>query len=219
MGVYQVALIDRPQGWQPRCPDDVPPEARHPREVVDEFDDFFPAVRRTIERNETADRGRWAVVVEKNSIGKTWPRARLCTPVRYKVTAIWWPQGWEPQDPLDVPNCVFRAQGEIGDETFSYCEALAAVRRLNRQVIDQAGAMWYVVVAVENEPLSQSYSYDPAGTETLVEIRRLHVVHPAEGGGKGDCTHCPAHAFQCADQPWDDAAVLSPTAPDPRGLR
>ena len=24
---------------------------------------------------------------------------------QYQVTAVWWPEGWEPRSPLDVPNC------------------------------------------------------------------------------------------------------------------
>lgn len=218
MGVYQVALTERPAAWQSRRPDDVPPAVGEIREVLAEFDEFFPAVRRAIEFNEQAPAsvpGRWAVVIEKNSSGLTWPRARLCTPVAYKVTAIWWPQGWEPQTPLDVPNCVLRAQGEIGGDATTYPEALATVRGLNQQVMDRTGAMWYIVVAVENEPVSRSYSYDPAGTETLSEVRRLHIVHPAEEGGQGDCTHCPAHALECASEPWDAAATLAPAASRP----
>jgi hypothetical protein len=58
-----------------------------------------------------------------------------------------------------------------------------------------------VIVAVESEPVSQSVSFDPAGTETSVEVRRLHVVRP-ESGGRGDCSHCPAHSFSCAREDW-----------------
>ena len=28
----------------------------------------------------------------------------------YLVTAIWWPDGWEPNTPLDVPKCLSHAQ-------------------------------------------------------------------------------------------------------------
>ncbi len=59
------------------------------------------------------------------------------------------------------------------------------------------GAMWYVVIAVENEPVVQTISHDASGTETTVEVRRLHVVRPEEGGGPGDCSHCPAGSFDC----------------------
>ena len=68
-----------------------------------------------MEHNESDDarhRGRWAVVVEPGSTGRVWPAARLCTPLTYKVTAIWWPDGWEPDSPLDVPNCVWQAEGQ-----------------------------------------------------------------------------------------------------------
>jgi len=94
-----------------------------------------------------------------------------------------------------------------------YQRALATGAGLNRQSMDQAGAMWYVVIAVENEPVSHTVSYDPSGTETTVEVRRLHVVRPEEGGGKGDCSHCPAHAFDCAKQEW---TALEQTATDSR---
>jgi hypothetical protein len=142
------------------------------------------------------------VVVEPGALGCTWRTARLATPLRYKVAAIWWPAGWEPQSPLDVPNCVWRSQGGIQDQPLTYPQALAVVRGLNQQSIDHAAAMWYVVLAVENEPLSQTVSYDPSGTETSVAVRRLHVVRPEEGGSRGDCSHCPAHSFDCARAEW-----------------
>jgi hypothetical protein len=124
------------------------------------------------------------------------------TPLVYKVTAIWWPTGWEPQSPLDVPNCVWRAQGQIDDRRLTYPQAVATVVGLNQQSMAQDAVMWYVILAVENEPISQTVSYDPSGTETTVEIRRLHVIRPEEGAGKGDCSHCPAHSFQCAQADW-----------------
>ena len=72
---------------------------------------------------------------------------------------------------------------------------------LNRQCMDHPGTTWHVVVAVENEAVSRTVSYDPAGTETTVEVRRMHVIRP-EQGGHGDCSHCPAHEFQCAKADW-----------------
>lgn len=206
MPTYQVSLIAYPQGWEPSGLDDVPPGPSGPLEALTETDGLFPALRRAMEYNESAragGTGRWAVVVEPGSLGRTWRGARLATPVRYKVTAIWWPQGWEPASPFDVPNCVWKAQGDVGKQGLTYKRALATVRGLNQQCLDAAGAMWYVIVAVENEPVSHTISYDAAGTETTVEVRRLHVVRP-EPGGRGDCSHCPAHAFECAREGWDD---------------
>jgi hypothetical protein len=63
--------------------------------------------------------------------------------------------------------------------------------------------MMYAIMALENEPLSRSVSYDPSGTETTVQVRRLHLVRPEEGGA-GDCSHCPARAFDCAKADWGD---------------
>ena len=79
---------------------------------------------------------------------------------------------------------------------------MATVQGLNRQAMNQPAAMWYVMLAVENEPVSQTVSYDPGGTETTVEVRRLHVVRPDEGGGRGDCSYCPAHELPCASESW-----------------
>jgi hypothetical protein len=203
MARYQVVAVPRPQGWLPARPDDVPPQPDKPLEVLAEADDLLAAVRQAIEHNQDPRRaeGRWAVVVEPGSRGRTWPAARLCTPIVYKVTAIWWPEGWEPDSPLDVPNCVWQAQGRPAEKAMSYPEAEAAIRGLNRQCMSQPGTTWYVVVAVENEPVSQTVSYDSAGTETTVEIRRLHVIRP-EQGGRGNCAHCPAHSLQCAQSEW-----------------
>lgn len=206
MSKYQVSLIPFPQGWEPAGLDDVPPAPGGPVEAFAEEDGLFPALRQAVHYNEAALRDktdRWAVVVEPGSLGRTWRGARLCSPVNYKVTAIWWPQGWEPSSPFDVPNCVWKAQGDVERQGLTYKRALATVRGLNQQSLDSAGAMWYVIIAVENEPVSHTISYDAGGTETTVEVRRLHVVRP-EPGGRGDCSHCPAHAFECAREGWVD---------------
>ena len=92
-----------------------------------------------------------AVVVQPGSFGRTWRGARLCTPVAYRVLAIWWPTGWEPQSPLDVPHCAWKAHGEPAAEPLDYARAVAVVRGLNQQSMDHAGSLWYVLVAVENE--------------------------------------------------------------------
>ena len=99
MAKYQVAIIRRPENWKPECADDVPLDLSGPVGVLAESDDLFEAVSRAMEHNESGEarrRGRWAVVVEPGSVGRVWPAARLCTPITYVVTAIWWPDGWEP---------------------------------------------------------------------------------------------------------------------------
>lgn len=204
MAKYQVSIIERSQAWQPASPDDVPADPGKPLEVLSEHDTLFAAVRRAVEHNQADQRKsdrRWAVVVEPGSLGRIWRNARLATPLAYKVTGIWWPEGWEPKSPLDVPNCVWRTQGEVNDLPLTYAQAVATLRGLNQQSLDRLSPLWYVVVAVENEPISQTVSYDPAGTETTVQVRRLHVVRPEEGG-RGDCSHCPASSFQCAREDW-----------------
>jgi hypothetical protein len=206
MGKYQVAIIDRPKDWTPECADDVPLDLSGPVGMLGEWDDLFEAVGRAMEHNgsEAArQRGRWAIVVEPGSSGRIWPAARLCTPITYKVTALWWPDGWEPESPLDVPNCVWQAQGQNGGEWLSYAQAEATVLSLNRQCIDHPDKTWYVVVAVENESVSRMVSYDPSGTETIVEVRCMHVIRP-ERGGHGNCSNCPANSFPCAKADWSD---------------
>jgi hypothetical protein len=204
MAKYQVSTIARPPGWLPVSPDDVPPQPGKPLEVLSEHETVFAAVLRAVEHNEAEQRKedqRWAVVVEPGSFGQTWRHARLCTPLTYKVAGIWWPEGWQPASPLDVPNCVWRAQSDLDEQRFTYPRAVATVSALNQQSLDRASPLWYVVVAVENEPISQTICYDPAGTETTVQVRRLHVVRP-EAGGRGDCSHCPASSFPCAREDW-----------------
>lgn len=205
MPSYQVSIIDCPAAWEPVALDDVPAESSRPLEVLVSSDDLFSAVRQAIEFNEKTqqgDRSRWAVVVEPGTVGRKWRNARLCTPLSYKVASIWWPCGWEPDSPLDVPNCVWKSQGDVEDQRLTYPQALATVRGLNSQGMAYANTLWYVIIAVENEPVSQAVAYDAAGTETTVEVRRLHVVRPKEGGGRGDCSHCPAHSFRCAQEDW-----------------
>jgi hypothetical protein len=203
MARYQVSIITRPEPWQPASPDDVPPAPGERIEGLAEAEELFGAVRQAIEHNLAPERQqdrRWAVVVEPGSPGQTWPTARLCTPLAYQVAAVWWPAGWEPHSPLDVPNCAAMAQDKAGREPMTCRRALATMRGLNRQSMDCAGTTWYVVIAVENEPISQTVSCDPSGVETTVEVRRLHVVRPEQGGGRGDCSHCPARSLDCARQ-------------------
>jgi hypothetical protein len=215
MAAYQVSLIEVSSDWQPQRADDLPADPGKPLEVLGQAGSLFPALRQTVEFNQQPHNernGRWAVVVEPGHPGQTWQAARICTPLAYKVMAIWWPEGWEPGGPLDVPNCVWKAQGQIGEEQFDYPQAVATIRGLNQQSIDQAAPLWYVVIAVENEPLSQTVSYDPAGIETTTHVRRLHVIRPEEGGGKGDCSACPAHSFECAKENWIEQERLDSTS-------
>jgi hypothetical protein len=204
MGKYQVAVISRPANWKPESSDDVPLELNGPVEVLGEWDDLFEALNRTIEHNQSPDaerRKRWAVIVEPGALGRIWPAARLCTPITYKVMAIWWPEGWEPNSPLDVPNCVWQSQSYSGAQWLTYAQAEATVRSLNQQCLDNPSTTWYVITAVENEAISHTITYDPSGIETTVEVRRVHVIRPKEGG-HGQCTYCPAGNTSCATAEW-----------------
>ena len=177
-----------------------------PVEVLAESEDLFAALERARGHNEGSDAGRrWAVVIERTVAGRLWPGARLCTPVRYRVMAIEWPDGWEPDSPLDVPNCVWQAREPTGEPLRDYGSAEAAMLGLNRQCMDHPGTTWHVVIAVENEPLSRSVSYEPDGTEITAEVRRIHVIRPAQGG-HGDCRHCPAGDLPCAKAEWSNQA-------------
>ncbi len=120
----------------------------------------------------------------------------------FQVTAVYWPEGWEPNSPSDVPNCVRRIQEQLSDARLTYEKALTTAKALNRQCMDGPGADWYVVVEVEDRPHQRTVSRDASGKETTREVYRFHVVRP-EPGGRGDCSHCPAHAFPCAE---DDCA-------------
>ena len=106
----------------------------------------------------------------------------------YLVTSVWWPDGWEPNTPLDVPKCLSPAREQIACEVVTYQQAVATVRSLNRQNMDHPGATWHVVAKL------------PEGPPTaVIDTRRLEVVQAVEGGGSGDCSHCPAHHLPCAD--------------------
>ncbi len=216
MASYQVAITERPQGWSPEAPDDVPPAAEALK-LGSDHEDLFAAVGEAIAYNQSEERQRdtcWAVVVEPGSRGQMWRDARLCTPLAYKVAAIWWPDGWEPDSELDVPNCAWRVQGELPEQRLSYRQAVATVQGLNRQSLDRHSSAWYVIVAVENEPISQTVSYDLASAETVVQVRRLHVVRPDEGG-RGDCSHCPAACFPCAQETWTTLEQTATTGRTP----
>jgi hypothetical protein len=215
MGKYHVTVIPWPEGWIPCCPDDVPSSPSKPIDTLTEADDLFDAVAQAAAHNDRALKNhsdRWAVVTQPESAGRLWHDARLCTPLQYKVAAIWWPEGWEPASPLDVPNCAWQARGEPNIQPMSYREAENSVRALNRQCLDNPGTSWYVLVALENEPLSRTVALDASGKETTVEVRQLHVLRPHQGG-RGDCSYCPGHSFPCADANWTSQAqtlIVSP---------
>ncbi|MGD0897317.1 MAG: hypothetical protein ABR915_05730 [Thermoguttaceae bacterium] len=116
---------------------------------------------------------------------------------RYRIKAVWWPDGWEPCDPLDVPRCLrpARRQGDPGPE-LTYEQAVATVRGLNRQNIDHPAATWYVI-STADDPAGPA---DPAGIEAALAGAPeppIRVVFP-EGSGRGDCSRCPAHDLPCA---------------------
>lgn len=199
MVMYRVVVIETPEDWNPSSLDDVPSRPPEPQAQLGEYAELFPAVQAAIEHNRQSqsrrDR-RWAVVCEVGQGGKTWRGLRICTPLRYKIASIWWPAGWEPLSPFDVPLCVCRTQGTLQEDVLTYDQALATMKALNLQAMDRASTLWYVMIAVENEPVSRSISYDPAGLQTTVEIRKIHIAQPAEGG-RGDCSHCPARSLDC----------------------
>ncbi|NLE39442.1 MAG: hypothetical protein GX621_15580 [Pirellulaceae bacterium] len=121
--------------------------------------------------------------------------------VRYQVLSIWWPEGWEPSGPADVPNCAWQTEFDriepphLG-KPLTRDEALALVRALNRQVIDHAADRWYVAAAVDDEPLPrESIPISPCeGTERY----RVRILIPEDESGRGDCSNCPAHELDCA---------------------
>ena len=70
----------------------------------------------------------------------------------------------------------------------SYEQAVATVRSLNRQNMDHPGVTWHVVAKAKGQV--------EAGEETI-GFERLEVMQAAEGGGQGDCSHCPAEHLPC----------------------
>lgn len=205
MAVYRVLTTECPPDWNPVGWDDCPPRPAEPQADLGEYKNLFAAVQAAIAYNQAAcaeNARQWAVVCEVDALGKIWRGLRICTPLRYKIASIWWPAGWEPLSPFDVPLCVSRTQGTLQDELLTYDQALATMKGLNQQAMDRASTTWYVMIAVENEPVSRSISYDPAGLQTTVEIRKIHIAMPEEGG-RGDCSHCPARGLDCTmAQAW-----------------
>ena len=223
MPKYQVAVIDRPEKWTPECADDVPLELHGPVEVLAESDDLFAAVDRAMEHNESGEAAAaaagpwWSSRAAPAASGPTRgsaPRSPTKSPPSGGPTA------GSPIRPWTCPTASGRPAGRAGGEWLSYPQAEATVLALNRQCMDHPGAAWHVVVATENEPASRTVSYDPAGAETTVEVRRMHVIRP-EHGGHGDCSHCPAGTFPCAKADWSSQPQDGVGPPQPgvrRGL-
>lgn len=90
MAKYQVSLVERPANWQPKSPDDVPPQPGRLLSVLASADDVFSAVRQAIGYNQSSaaeSAGHWAVVVEPGTLGRTWPVLGYVRP---------WPTKWLP---------------------------------------------------------------------------------------------------------------------------
>jgi hypothetical protein len=122
----------------------------------------------------------------------------------YLVTTVWWPNGWEPNTPLDVPKCLWQAQDQVANDPLPRQKAVATVRGLNQQNIDHPGTIWYVLATVKDEPASAS-DVPATGVRTdsgaaMIDTRRLEVVQLEGESGRGDCSHCPAHHFPCATE-------------------
>ena len=130
--------------------------------------------------------------------------------VQYHILSIWWPEGWEPRGPSDVPNCAWQTELEPLEplnlaRSMEQDEAFSTVRALNRQVIDATAERWYVVAAVESEPVPPTAD-EPA--EPGIDRYRLHILRPASGAGQGDCTACAAHDLPCATAHWEDEPCI-----------
>jgi hypothetical protein len=199
--MYQVLILRRPGDWTPRGDDDVPPTLTEPFAVASESVDLFEAEARAVEHNQAPARqtdAAWAVVADSTARSRRWAGPRLCTPLAYKLAAIVRPEPWEPNSPWDVPNCLVKTEGQALGVELAYRQALDTMWALNQQSMDHADTTWFVAVAVENEPVEETVRYDPAGSESVVQVRRLHVIVPPKGG-RGDCSYCPARTLPCCE--------------------
>jgi hypothetical protein len=209
MAQYEVAIVSCPKNWEPSSPDAVPPDCGSPDDVLAQTESLHKALCRAIAFNEESANpaaGRWAVVVDRGSAGQHWPEARLCTPVRYQVLSIWWPDGWDPSGPDAVPNCAWQSEFDRIEPPplergLTRDEALANVRALNRQVIDHAADRWYIAAAVENEPLPPQLTEPSIGSFATY---RVYVLKPEGNAPQGDCSACPAHTLECVTADWQD---------------
>lgn len=114
--------------------------------------------------------------------------------VGYQIGTIWWPDGWEPTGPLDVPNCVLPTKTPASGPALPYSQAESMVQALNRQCIDSAETTWYVLVAAEGGPAGEASS---EGGQPRVATLESRIVRPPRGTA-GDCSCCPAHNLRCA---------------------
>lgn len=204
--MYQVLIVRRPVDWTAQNADDVPAPLDGPFEVASQCEDLLEAHGRAVQYNASPARNSdrtWAVVGDPSARSRRWVGPRLCTPLVYRVAALVRPEGWEPAGPADVPNCIWKAESRGPGAALSYRQALDTMWALNQQGMDQDSSTWFVPVAVENEPVEESVKYDPAGMETVVQVRPLHLVRPPQGG-RGDCSYCPARDFPCRDEQHPD---------------
>lgn len=213
--MYQVAIVTRPGGWSNQTEDDVPPMTEGTYQVAAQGEGLLEARQTAVTYNQDPARkldSSWAVVVEAGAPSRRWPGPRLSTPVAFKLAALVRPEGWEPTSPWDVPNCIWKADTRSAQVEMGLEQVLATMRALNQQSLDLADTSWFVPVAVENEPVQETVSYDPAGKQTISQVRRVHVICPAQGT-RGDCSHCPAHDFPCreAERPGPMAPEVTVT--------
>jgi hypothetical protein len=119
---------------------------------------------------------------------------------QYQILPVWWPDGWEPLGPLDVPKCLSPAEADLAAAPKMPLEqAVAVVRGLNRQNMDQPGTTWHVLAEVGGSAAQAAIDVvqvpGPAGT-----AEEVRIVGPIGGGSRGDCSHCPAHHLPCAEK-------------------
>ena len=204
MPKYQVMVIRWPERWKPECADDVPLELNGPVEVLVESDDLFTALG-SGDRTQREPRGATPRPLgRRDRAGRHGPR------LAGRPTLL----TGDLQSDCHLVARRLGAQLSPGCAQLRLEVARAGRRRVVRvsagrshrvgaepAVHGASGAYWHVVVAIENEPISRTVSHDPSGVETTVEVRQMHVIRP-EQGGHGECSHCPAHAFQCAKADW-----------------
>jgi hypothetical protein len=119
----------------------------------------------------------------------------------YQIVSVWWPDGWEPQGPLDVPRCLLPSEAHLDDAPkMPFEQAVATLRGLNRQNMDHPGTSWCVLAEVGGQDSAR-------GTLEVVQVagsggttEEVRIVKPVEGGGRGDCSHCPAQHLPCAQE-------------------
>ncbi|MBX7167424.1 MAG: hypothetical protein K1X74_13930 [Pirellulales bacterium] len=178
---YRVSIVECPDGWEPNSLDDSPGGLRC-IEDIGSHDAIEEALEQVIAFNRgEIDDGpkRWAVVFEPPVRGRS--HYRVCTPLTYRLVHIHWPEGWQPESPLDVPTCSWRDQSDTSGE-YGFDEAIEAARSLNEaHLLEPSFERWTMVVAIECEPLHTSIYCDHLGTETSTTVRRLHVVRPNTG--------------------------------------